>query len=58
MIASVILVINLRIFRRAEMSLGKAPGVRLTPIVGELRSSSMSTLGPLAKVVLGRSAVA
>lgn len=38
----------------AMMSLANAPGVRLTLIGGELRSSSMSTLGPLAELVLGR----
>jgi DeoR/GlpR family transcriptional regulator of sugar metabolism len=38
----------------AVMSLANAPGVRLTLIGGELRSSSMSTLGPLAELILGR----
>jgi DeoR/GlpR family transcriptional regulator of sugar metabolism len=38
----------------AMMSLANAPGARVTLIGGELRSSSMSTLGPLAELVLGR----
>jgi DeoR/GlpR family transcriptional regulator of sugar metabolism len=38
----------------AVMALANAPGVRLTLIGGELRSSSMSTLGPLAELLLGR----
>ncbi|WP_246792102.1 DeoR/GlpR family DNA-binding transcription regulator [Burkholderia perseverans] len=38
----------------AVMALANAPGVRLTLIGGELRNSSMSTLGPLAELVLGR----
>jgi DeoR/GlpR family transcriptional regulator of sugar metabolism len=38
----------------AVMALANAPGVRLTLIGGELRSSSMSTLGPLAELILAR----
>ena len=38
----------------AVMALANASGVRLTLIGGELRSSSMSTLGPLAELILGR----
>ncbi|MCC8392252.1 DeoR/GlpR family DNA-binding transcription regulator [Paraburkholderia sp. MMS20-SJTR3] len=38
----------------AVMALANAPGVRLTLIGGELRSSSMSTLGPIAELTLGR----
>ncbi|WP_042261607.1 DeoR/GlpR family DNA-binding transcription regulator [Paraburkholderia heleia] len=38
----------------AVTALANAPGVRLTLIGGELRSSSMSTLGPLAELMLGR----
>src|ERR1700761_1781097 len=39
------------------MTLANAPGVRLTLIGGELRNSSMSTLGPLAELVLSRLSV-
>ena len=39
------------------MTLGNAPGVRLTLLGGDLRSSSMSTLGPLAELSLGRLSV-
>ncbi|PLZ02195.1 DeoR family transcriptional regulator [Burkholderia sp. WAC0059] len=41
----------------AVMTLASAPGVRLTLIGGDLRSSSMSTLGPLAELVLSRLSV-
>ncbi|WP_449432448.1 DeoR/GlpR family DNA-binding transcription regulator [Pseudomonas putida] len=38
----------------AVMTLANAPGVRLTLLGGELRESSMSTLGPLAELALSR----
>jgi DeoR/GlpR family transcriptional regulator of sugar metabolism len=38
----------------AVTALANAPGVRLTLIGGELRGSSMSTLGPLAELILSR----
>jgi len=38
----------------AVMALANSPGVRLTLIGGELRGSSMSTLGPLAELILSR----
>lgn len=38
----------------AVMTLANAPGVRLTLLGGDLRGSSMSTLGPLAEVALTR----
>lgn len=38
----------------AVATLANAPGVRVTLIGGDLRSSSMSTLGPLAELVLSR----
>jgi len=41
----------------AVTALANAPGVRMTLIGGELRSSSMSTLGPLAELVLSRLSV-
>ena len=41
----------------AVMALANAPGVRLTLIGGDLRSSSMSTLGPLAELSLSRLSV-
>ncbi|MEZ0601213.1 DeoR/GlpR family DNA-binding transcription regulator [Paraburkholderia sp. IW21] len=41
----------------AVMTLANAPGVHVTLIGGDLRSSSMSTLGPLAEVVLSRLSV-
>jgi DeoR/GlpR family transcriptional regulator of sugar metabolism len=41
----------------AVMTLANAPGVRLTIIGGDLRGSSMSTLGPLAELTLSRLSV-
>ncbi|SDN59623.1 DNA-binding transcriptional regulator of sugar metabolism, DeoR/GlpR family [Pseudomonas arsenicoxydans] len=41
----------------AVMTLANAPGVRLTLIGGDLRGSSMSTLGPLAELTLSRLSV-
>nr|WP_306294846.1 DeoR/GlpR family DNA-binding transcription regulator [Pseudomonas umsongensis] len=41
----------------AVMTLASAPGVRLTLIGGDLRGSSMSTLGPLAELTLRRLSV-
>ncbi|MDP9157558.1 MAG: DeoR/GlpR family DNA-binding transcription regulator [Pseudomonadota bacterium] len=41
----------------AVMTLANAPGVRITLIGGDLRASSMSTLGPLAELVLSRLSV-
>ncbi|MNE20719.1 HTH-type transcriptional repressor GlcR [compost metagenome] len=41
----------------AVMALVNAPGVKLTLIGGDLRNSSMSTLGPLAELVLSRLSV-
>jgi DeoR/GlpR family transcriptional regulator of sugar metabolism len=41
----------------AVMTLATAPEIRLTLIGGDLRSSSMSTLGPLAELVLSRLSV-
>jgi DeoR/GlpR family transcriptional regulator of sugar metabolism len=41
----------------AVMTLASAPGVHLTLIGGDLRSSSMSTLGPLAELTLSRLSV-
>lgn len=41
----------------AVMTLAGAPGVQVTLIGGELRSSSMSTLGPLAELALSRLSV-
>lgn len=41
----------------ALMTLANAPGVRLTLIGGDLRTSSMSTLGPLAELSLSRLSV-
>jgi len=41
----------------AVMTLASAPGVRLTLIGGDLRGSSMSTLGPLAELSLSRLSV-
>lgn len=41
----------------AVMTLANAPGVHLTLIGGDLRSSSMSTLGPLAELLLSRLSV-
>ncbi|WP_087752190.1 DeoR/GlpR family DNA-binding transcription regulator [Paraburkholderia caledonica] len=41
----------------AVMTLANAPGVHLTLIGGDLRSSSMSTLGPLAELSLSRLSV-
>ena len=37
--------------------MASAPGVHLTLIGGDLRSSSMSTLGPLAELTLSRLSV-
>ncbi|PXW13763.1 DeoR/GlpR family DNA-binding transcription regulator [Paraburkholderia caballeronis] len=41
----------------AVMTLANAPGVQLTLIGGDVRSSSMSTLGPLAELTLSRLSV-
>jgi DeoR/GlpR family transcriptional regulator of sugar metabolism len=41
----------------AVAALANAPGVRITLLGGELRASSMSTLGPLAELALGRLSV-
>jgi DeoR/GlpR family transcriptional regulator of sugar metabolism len=41
----------------AVMTLANAPGIRLTIIGGDLRGSSMSTLGPLAELTLSRLSV-
>ncbi|SAL52542.1 DeoR family transcriptional regulator [Caballeronia sordidicola] len=41
----------------AVMTLANAPDVRITLIGGDLRASSMSTLGPLAELVLSRLSV-
>ena len=41
----------------AVMTLANAPGVRLTMIGGDVRGSSMSTLGPLAELTLSRLSV-
>jgi DeoR/GlpR family transcriptional regulator of sugar metabolism len=41
----------------AVMTLANAPGVQLTLIGGDLRGSSMSTLGPLAELSLSRLSV-
>ncbi|NBF06209.1 DeoR family transcriptional regulator [Pseudomonas sp. Fl5BN2] len=41
----------------AVMTLATAPGVRLTLIGGDLRESSMSTLGPLAELAISRLSV-
>jgi DeoR/GlpR family transcriptional regulator of sugar metabolism len=41
----------------AVMTLANAPGVQLTLIGGDVRSSSMSTLGPLAELALSRISV-
>jgi DeoR/GlpR family transcriptional regulator of sugar metabolism len=41
----------------AVMTLANAPGIRLTLIGGDLRGSSMSTLGPLAELTLSRLSV-
>lgn len=41
----------------AVMTLANAPGVRLTLLGGDLRASSMSTLGPLAEAALARLSV-
>ncbi len=41
----------------AVMTLANAPGVHLTLIGGDLRGSSMSTLGPLAELTLSRLSV-
>ncbi|KQR74150.1 DeoR family transcriptional regulator [Burkholderia sp. Leaf177] len=41
----------------AVMTLANAPGVRITLIGGDLRATSMSTLGPLAELVLSRLSV-
>ncbi|HEV7834391.1 MAG TPA: DeoR/GlpR family DNA-binding transcription regulator, partial [Caballeronia sp.] len=41
----------------AVMTLANVPGMRITLIGGDLRASSMSTLGPLAELVLSRLSV-
>jgi DeoR/GlpR family transcriptional regulator of sugar metabolism len=41
----------------AVMTLANVPGMRITMIGGDLRASSMSTLGPLAELVLSRLSV-
>lgn len=41
----------------AVMTLANVPGMRMTLIGGDLRASSMSTLGPLAELVLSRLSV-
>jgi DeoR/GlpR family transcriptional regulator of sugar metabolism len=41
----------------AVMTLASAPGVKITLVGGDLRASSMSTLGPLAELVLSRLSV-
>lgn len=41
----------------AVMTLANAPGVQLTLLGGDVRSSSMSTLGPLAELALSRLSV-
>lgn len=41
----------------AVMTLANAPGIRLTLVGGDLRGSSMSTLGPLAELTLSRLSV-
>ncbi|WP_322045565.1 DeoR/GlpR family DNA-binding transcription regulator [Paraburkholderia sp. J67] len=41
----------------AVMTLANAPGIDVTLIGGDLRSSSMSTLGPLAELLLSRVSV-
>ena len=41
----------------AVMTLANAPGIRLTMIGGDVRGSSLSTLGPLAELTLSRMSV-